>query len=102
MRRHPGTRFALRSGDFRIRHHRGDLAAHRDGIRAPLQGCKIEPFVGRDEVYHAGAATRTADTAFEQHFRIAPDPNRRQRRSVPDSSLTKPSNGSFDEFGQSS
>ena len=53
MRGHPGTRFALRGGDFRIRHHRGDLAAHRDGIRASLQGCEIEPFVGRDEIDHA-------------------------------------------------
>ena len=49
MRRHPGTGFALRGGDFRIRHHRGDLAAHGDGIRASLQRGKIEPFVSRDE-----------------------------------------------------
>ena len=33
MRGHPGTRFALRDRDFRIRHHRGDLAALGKGER---------------------------------------------------------------------
>jgi hypothetical protein len=36
MRGHPGPRFALCGGDFGIRHHRGDLAAHGDRIRASL------------------------------------------------------------------
>ncbi|ANW01784.1 hypothetical protein LMTR13_18035 [Bradyrhizobium icense] len=69
MRRHPGTRLALCGRDFRIRHHRGDLAAHRDCIGASLQRGEIEPFVGRDEIHHAGTAARPVKAALEQHVR---------------------------------
>ena len=69
MRGHPGARFALCGGDFGVRHHRGDFAAHGDRIRASLQRGEVEPFVGRDEVHHAGTAARPLKAALEQHVR---------------------------------
>ena len=47
-RHHPGPGLALRRGDFDLGHQLGDLAAQRNGVRAALQGCEVEPFVRRD------------------------------------------------------
>ena len=66
IRGHPGAGFALCGRDLDIGHHLGDLAAHGDRIRASLQGGEIEPFVGGDQIDHAGTAARPVQAALEQ------------------------------------
>src|SRR5579859_5152386 len=69
MRRHPVAGFALGGCDFRIRHQFGNLAAHRDGVAAPLEGSEVKPLMRSDQIDDAGASARPVKPALEQHIR---------------------------------